>query len=69
MPGWALILIISGLYFLLFSALTAGILITAFNRIHKANLERDEALKRAFQAEQLLDAYGIKEIDIGEKRH
>ena len=42
-----------------------AILIIASNRIIKMRKERDNALKESKHYQELLNAYGIKEINIG----
>ena len=65
METWKLLLLVGGLLTLLFLALIGGIIITAESRIIKKNEEIRNLKKENAHKQQLLDAYGIKEITIG----
>lgn len=65
MASWLLILIVSLIYLVILCCLVGAILIVASNRIIKARNERDNALKESKHCQELLNAYGIKEINIG----
>lgn len=65
MDSWLLILIVSLIYLVILCCLVGAILIVASNRIIKARKERDNALKESKYYQELLNAYGIREINIG----
>ena len=65
MDSWLMILIVSLVYLVILCCLIGAILIVASNRIIKARKERDNALKENKNYQELLNAYGIKEINIG----
>lgn len=65
MATWIQLLLVGGCLFLIFLILANAIIIVAEKRI-KARDERIEQLtKENDHKQQLLDAYGIKEITIG----
>lgn len=65
MDSWLLILIVSLIYLVILCCLVGAVLIVASNRIIKARKERDNALKENKHYQELLNAYGIREINIG----
>lgn len=65
METWKLLLLVGGLLTLLFLTLIGGIIITAESRIIKKNDEICNLKKENKHKQELLDAYGIKEITIG----
>lgn len=67
METWVLILILSGIWFLLFLTLASGIIIVAEKRIMGRNKVIDQLTKENAHKQELLDAYGIKEIYIGKE--
>lgn len=67
METWVLILILSGVWFLLFLTLASGIIIVAEKRIMGRNKVIDQLTKENAHKQELLDAYGIKEIYIGKE--
>ena len=64
MASWLLIVILSSIYLVLFVALSTAIVIVASNRIQKLKNEARQCQKQVKHSQELLDAYGIKEINI-----
>lgn len=59
-----LILVLSGIYLVISLAVIGAVLIVASKRIKERDLKIKEATKLAKHNQELLDAYGIKEIKI-----
>lgn len=65
METWLQMLIFGLVLGMLFLTLSGAILITASNRIQKRDEKIRKLTKENEHKQQLLDAYGIKEITIG----
>ena len=65
MATWVLILILSGCWFMIFLILANAIIIVAEKRIRERDKRIKHLTKENAHKQQLLDAYGIKEITIG----
>ena len=65
METWTLVLILSGCWFTLFLILVVLVIIVADKRIIARDKMIKQLTKENSHKQQLLDAYGIKEINIG----
>lgn len=65
MPSWLLIVIVASLVTLLYACLVGALLIKFAKVINAKDKIIKELLKDNSHKEQLLNAYGVKEIHIG----
>ena len=65
MPSWLLVVIVSSVELVILVAIIGALVIVASNRNHKLRVELNSIRKEFNHNKQLLDDYGIKEINIG----
>ena len=65
MPSWLLVVIVSSVELVILVAIIGALVIVASTRNHKLRNELVKTRKELYHDRQLLDAYGIKEIQIG----
>lgn len=65
MASWLIIVIVSIIYLVLLCGIMGAILIVVSKRIKERDTKIKEITKDLKHSQELLDAYGIKEINIG----
>ena len=68
MPSWLVIVIISLCYLFILIALVGAISIAYAIRLHRYKVIVEECLKKSKEANEILDAYGTRNINIGKER-